>query len=338
MALNSFQKKKKQFRDALDAYSRAIRLNPYLSEVWYNLGTLYESCGQISDSLDAYSRAAELDPGHKHIQQRLVLLRKQLSGDKEGIPMNLGDVGPMEVNDKSLPTVNKDMSMFNNSGDKILHLPTREPENSLSSGPSAPNPAATLSALNDSNLPTNLGTSIPGMRHLINATYTDTSDSSASRVSAFGGEGHFSLPSIEKEKEDRLPEKEKEKEKPKEKERKKDKKEKKKGGRKPVEKEKPTEKEKGKKSKKTRAEKAREREEPVAERKKEAEKVKVKGEVPERQEKAPEKEKSVEVREKKGEEKKKKKKKDEKPLLEAEPMEIEKESSMRTQERSTKSK
>jgi len=40
-----------QYRDALDAYSRAIRLNPYLSEVWYDLGTLYESCNQLSDSL-----------------------------------------------------------------------------------------------------------------------------------------------------------------------------------------------------------------------------------------------------------------------------------------------
>ena len=29
-----------QFRDALDAYSRAIRLNPFISEVWYDLGTL----------------------------------------------------------------------------------------------------------------------------------------------------------------------------------------------------------------------------------------------------------------------------------------------------------
>ncbi len=61
-----------QYRDALDAYSRAIRLNPYLSEVWYDLGTLYESCNnQISDALDAYQRAAELDPHNKHI---LVLL------------------------------------------------------------------------------------------------------------------------------------------------------------------------------------------------------------------------------------------------------------------------
>ena len=39
-----------QFRDALDAYSRAIRINPYISEVWFDLGSLYESCNnQISN-------------------------------------------------------------------------------------------------------------------------------------------------------------------------------------------------------------------------------------------------------------------------------------------------
>ena len=37
-----------QFRDALDAYSRSICLNPQQSEVWYDLGTLYESCTQLS--------------------------------------------------------------------------------------------------------------------------------------------------------------------------------------------------------------------------------------------------------------------------------------------------
>jgi glucose repression mediator protein len=33
-----------QYRDALDAYSRAIRLNPFISEVWYDLGTLVSLC------------------------------------------------------------------------------------------------------------------------------------------------------------------------------------------------------------------------------------------------------------------------------------------------------
>lgn len=65
-----------QYRDALDAYSRAIRLNPYISEVWYNLGSLYESCNnQITDAIDAYSRAAELDPANGTIKHRLQLLQ-----------------------------------------------------------------------------------------------------------------------------------------------------------------------------------------------------------------------------------------------------------------------
>ena len=65
-----------QYRDALDAYSRAIRINPYISEVWFDLGSLYESCNnQISDAIDAYARAAELDPNNSAITQRLQLLR-----------------------------------------------------------------------------------------------------------------------------------------------------------------------------------------------------------------------------------------------------------------------
>jgi glucose repression mediator protein len=66
----------KQYRDALDAYSRAIRINPYIPEVWFDLGSLYESCNdQIGDTIDAYARAAELDPGNGAITQRLHLLK-----------------------------------------------------------------------------------------------------------------------------------------------------------------------------------------------------------------------------------------------------------------------
>ncbi|KAG8698641.1 Lysine-specific demethylase 6A, partial [Ceratobasidium sp. 395] len=65
-----------QFLDALDAYSRAIRINAYISEVWFDLGSLYESRNnQILDAINAYARAAELDPGNPHITQRLNLLR-----------------------------------------------------------------------------------------------------------------------------------------------------------------------------------------------------------------------------------------------------------------------
>jgi tetratricopeptide (TPR) repeat protein len=47
-----------QYRDALDAYSRAIRLNPNISEVWYDLGTLVSS-----------------DPLHTRCHHRLLTLR-----------------------------------------------------------------------------------------------------------------------------------------------------------------------------------------------------------------------------------------------------------------------
>ena len=64
-----------QFRDALDAYSRAIHINPYISEVWFDLGSLYESCNsQISDAIDVYARASELDLSNPAISQRLQLL------------------------------------------------------------------------------------------------------------------------------------------------------------------------------------------------------------------------------------------------------------------------
>jgi tetratricopeptide (TPR) repeat protein len=76
-----------QFSDALDAYGRALRLNPYISEVWYDLGTLYESCNnQISDAIDAYSRALELDPNNAQIKQRLSALKQSQSGQKTNLP------------------------------------------------------------------------------------------------------------------------------------------------------------------------------------------------------------------------------------------------------------
>merc|ERR1711939_411658 len=83
------------YRDGLDAYSRAIRLNPYISEVWYDLGTLYESCNnQINDALDAYQRAAELDPTNVHIKARLQLLR---SGQTNGLLVQTSAPLPQDV-------------------------------------------------------------------------------------------------------------------------------------------------------------------------------------------------------------------------------------------------
>ena len=64
-----------QYRNALDAYSRAICINLYISEVWFDLESLYESCNnQITDAIDAidaYACTAELNPSNVAIAQHL---------------------------------------------------------------------------------------------------------------------------------------------------------------------------------------------------------------------------------------------------------------------------
>lgn len=42
-----------------------------MGAVWYNLGTLYESCRQIPDAKDAYQHAIELEPERHCIVERM---------------------------------------------------------------------------------------------------------------------------------------------------------------------------------------------------------------------------------------------------------------------------
>lgn len=89
-----------QFHDSLDAYSRAIRINPYISEVWYNLGALYESCNdQMPDAIDAYQRAAQLDSNNAHINRRLAeIKRHQDTGGALGPPPSPRDMSHTSAN------------------------------------------------------------------------------------------------------------------------------------------------------------------------------------------------------------------------------------------------
>jgi general transcriptional corepressor CYC8 len=54
-----------KYKDSLEAYSKSIRLNRSLADVWFDLGILYESCKQTVDAIDAYQRAAEIDPSSR---------------------------------------------------------------------------------------------------------------------------------------------------------------------------------------------------------------------------------------------------------------------------------
>lgn len=88
-----------QFHDALDAYSRAIRIHPYLSEVWFNLGALYESCNdQMTDAIDAYQRTLQLEPANTLVATRLREIREhQTSGTPLSAPPQPKDISPSSL-------------------------------------------------------------------------------------------------------------------------------------------------------------------------------------------------------------------------------------------------
>jgi tetratricopeptide (TPR) repeat protein len=66
-----------QYRDALDAYSRAIRLNPNISEVWYDLGTLV--CQSLLLSLKSVLTIHSMNPATTRLAMRWMPMSVPLS-------------------------------------------------------------------------------------------------------------------------------------------------------------------------------------------------------------------------------------------------------------------
>jgi glucose repression mediator protein len=124
-----------QYHDALDAYSRAIRIHPYLAEVWYNLGALYEACNdQMTDAIDAYQRTLQLDPSNLVVAQRLNEIRDhQTSGLPLSPPPPPKDISPSSMS----------WSYATNSGGAPTQLAQAGlgPELSPSMGPPPPSSA-----------------------------------------------------------------------------------------------------------------------------------------------------------------------------------------------------
>lgn len=119
-----------QYRDALDAYSRAIRINPYISEVWFDLGSLYESCNnQITDAIDAYARASELDPSNQAIAHRLQLLKNaQATGGQLPAAPGPQDVHPTAYASSIVPPPGLNGPPLMLHGNNSAHRPQFRPD------------------------------------------------------------------------------------------------------------------------------------------------------------------------------------------------------------------
>ena len=67
-----------QFRHADIAYTTAVRLEPGLALWWYRLGSVREAVGDFSPAIEAYERAIILNPNYREANDGLARSRRQI--------------------------------------------------------------------------------------------------------------------------------------------------------------------------------------------------------------------------------------------------------------------
>ena len=68
---------RRQFRHAEIAYTIAVRLEPGLALWWYRLGSVREASGDYPQAIDAYERALRLNPNYREANDGLARSRRQ---------------------------------------------------------------------------------------------------------------------------------------------------------------------------------------------------------------------------------------------------------------------
>jgi len=62
------------YSDSFENIIKATSLNTFKSEIWYNLGVLYEKCKQPEEALIAYSKVQDLEQGEEDSLKRMNII------------------------------------------------------------------------------------------------------------------------------------------------------------------------------------------------------------------------------------------------------------------------
>jgi len=74
-----------KFDEAIEAYKKAVSLNPQYGLAWNNLGSAYENIEDLDAAFEAYKKATEINPLHAEAQHNLGALYNQRGEEKAAI-------------------------------------------------------------------------------------------------------------------------------------------------------------------------------------------------------------------------------------------------------------
>lgn len=74
----------KRFKEAIDAYSRALEIDPKNVNVRVDMGTCYRYAGMPNKAVEEYKKALSIDPKHIYANKNLGVVLAFDLGDREG--------------------------------------------------------------------------------------------------------------------------------------------------------------------------------------------------------------------------------------------------------------
>jgi type II secretory pathway predicted ATPase ExeA/tetratricopeptide (TPR) repeat protein len=102
LILGQYQTHAKKYDQAIDAYRKAIRLDPHLSDALFNLGYIYATTGKLEEAESAFSKTAQLNPPYLGKSLFNLAVIQQKLGKKEQCLANLEKaVAMMPQNEKA---------------------------------------------------------------------------------------------------------------------------------------------------------------------------------------------------------------------------------------------
>jgi type II secretory pathway predicted ATPase ExeA/tetratricopeptide (TPR) repeat protein len=108
LALGKYRTRARAYAQAVEAYRKAIRLDPNLSDALFNLGYIYATTGRLEDAESAFSSTIQLKPPYMAKSLFNLAVVQQKLGKKEQSLANLEKaVAMMPQNKKALAYLNR---------------------------------------------------------------------------------------------------------------------------------------------------------------------------------------------------------------------------------------